>query len=197
MDTAGVSGAGFLADVGRSGDHRIVAPLSQLSPDLIKATLAIEDRTFYHNVGLDLAGIVRAAVADLTNRRITQGASTITQQLAKQLFLGPNPAPSLQRKLREAVLALELNDRYSKNQILELYLNTIYYGSQAYGVEAAVKERNSPCRVLLGNRNHEPQVGFCHATPSLLVAGLDRLRQRDLLLRFQEGYAPDFLQIAA
>ena len=74
-----------------------------------------------------------------TNHRITQGGSTISQQLVKQVFIGPNPPPTIQRKLKEATLAVELNNRYSKDQILEMYLNTIYYGSQSYGVEAAAR----------------------------------------------------------
>ena len=129
----------LLADIGLSGDHRIVVPLSYISPWLIKATLATEDRSFYKNNGIDAVGIVRAAFADYSSRRITQGGSTISQQLVKQVFIGPNPPNTLQRKLKEAALALELNRRYSKDQILEMYLNTIYYGEQTYGVEAAAR----------------------------------------------------------
>jgi membrane peptidoglycan carboxypeptidase len=129
----------LLADIGRQGDHRIVVPLTYVSPWLVKATLAIEDRTFYTNSGIDLGGIVRAAIADYTHHQITQGGSTISQQLVKQVFIGANPAPTLQRKLKEAVLAVELNRRYTKNQILEMYLNTIYYGEQTYGIEAAAR----------------------------------------------------------
>jgi len=116
----------LLADIGAYGDHRIVVPLSYISPLLVKATLDSEDRTFYQNSGIDPGGILRAAVANLTHARITQGGSTISQQLVKQTLI-KNAAPTLQRKLAEAVLALELNQRYSKYQILELYLNTIYY----------------------------------------------------------------------
>ena len=129
----------LLADVGRSGDHRIVVPLAYISPYLEQATLAVEDRTFYTNPGIDVAGIVRAALADYAHRQITQGGSTISQQLVKQVFIGPNPPNTLQRKLREGILALELNRRYSKTQILDMYLNTIYYGEQNYGVEAAAR----------------------------------------------------------
>jgi membrane peptidoglycan carboxypeptidase len=129
----------LLADIGASGDHRIVVPLSYISPVLVKATLDIEDHTFYQNSGIDLGGILRATWANLTHRRITQGGSTISQQLVKQVFIGPNPAATLQRKLKEGILALQLNQRYTKNQILELYLNTIYYGEQTYGVESAAR----------------------------------------------------------
>jgi membrane peptidoglycan carboxypeptidase len=129
----------LLADIGHQGDHRIVVPLSNISPFLIDATIAIEDHSFYQNSGVDLIGVIRAAIADWSHHAIQQGGSTISQQLAKQLFIGPNPPPTLQRKLREAVLALELNRRYSKSQILEMYLNTIYYGDQTYGVESAAR----------------------------------------------------------
>jgi len=129
----------LLADIGDQGDHRIVVPLTYVSPNVINATIAIEDHTFYSNNGVDFGAIVRAALADYSQRGIKQGGSTITQQLVKQLFIGPNPDNSLQRKAKEAVLALELNRRYTKSQILEMYLNTIFYGSQTYGIEAAAR----------------------------------------------------------
>ena len=129
----------LLADIGKQGDHRIVVPLTYISPWIVKATLATEDRTFYSNSGIDVGGIFRAALADYQHKRINQGGSTISQQLVKQVYIGPNPAPTIQRKLKEAILAIELNREYSKSQILEMYLNTIYYGSQTYGVEAAAR----------------------------------------------------------
>jgi membrane peptidoglycan carboxypeptidase len=127
----------LLADVGDQGDHRVVVPLSYISPNVIDATIAVEDHTFYSNNGVDLGAVLRAALADYSGRGIKQGGSTISQQLVKQLFIGPHPDNSLQRKAKEAVLALELNRRYTKSQILEMYLNTIFYGSQTYGIEAA------------------------------------------------------------
>ncbi|HET9849625.1 MAG TPA: transglycosylase domain-containing protein [Candidatus Dormibacteraeota bacterium] len=129
----------LLADIGKEGDHRIVVPLNYISPWLTKATLATEDRTFYKNSGIDVGGIFRAALADYQHKAISQGGSTISQQLVKQVYIGANPAPTIQRKLKEAILAVELNREYTKNQILEMYLNTIYYGSQTYGVEAAAR----------------------------------------------------------
>jgi membrane peptidoglycan carboxypeptidase len=129
----------LIDDIGDHGDHRIVVPLTSMSPLIKQATIAIEDRTFYDNKGVDFGGIVRAAVADYSHHHIAQGGSTISQQLVKQVFIGPNPPPTIQRKLREAVLAVDLNSRYSKDQILELYLNTIYYGAQSYGAEAAAR----------------------------------------------------------
>jgi membrane peptidoglycan carboxypeptidase len=129
----------LIDDIGDHGDHRIVVPLKSMSPFIKQATIAIEDKTFYQNNGVDFAGIARAAIADYSNHHIAQGGSTISQQLVKQVFIGPHPAPTIQRKLREAVLAVDLNGRYSKDQILELYLNTIYYGAQSYGSEAAAR----------------------------------------------------------
>jgi membrane peptidoglycan carboxypeptidase len=129
----------LLADVGDQGDHRIVVPLSYISPNVINATIAVEDHSFYSNNGVDFGAVVRAALADYSHHGIKQGGSTISQQLVKQLFIGPNPDNSLQRKAKEAALALELNRLYSKSQILEMYLNTIFYGSQTYGIEAAAR----------------------------------------------------------
>ena len=129
----------LIDDIGDHGDHRIVVPLKSMSPYIRQATIAIEDKTFYKNSGVDFGGIVRAAIADYSHHHIAQGGSTISQQLVKQVFIGPNPPPTIQRKIREAVLAVDLNGRYSKDEILDLYLNTIYYGGQSYGVEAAAR----------------------------------------------------------
>jgi membrane peptidoglycan carboxypeptidase len=129
----------LLADIGDQGDHRIVVPLTYISPNVINATIAIEDHSFYSNNGVDPGAVLRAALADYSQRGIKQGGSTISQQLVKQLFIGPHPDNSLQRKAKEAALALEMNRRYTKSQILEMYLNTIFYGSQTYGIEAAAR----------------------------------------------------------
>src|SRR2546421_8927880 len=129
----------LLADIAQQGDHRIVVPLGSVAPMMLKATIAIEDRSFYHNDGFDMLAIARAAVDNLKSGRIVQGGSTITQQLAKQLFIGPRAPATLQRKVKEAILAMVLTSRYSKSTILETYLNTIYYSGQAYGVEAAAE----------------------------------------------------------
>ncbi|TMD88848.1 MAG: penicillin-binding protein [Chloroflexi bacterium] len=129
----------LLADVGDQGDHRIVVPLSYISSNVINATIAVEDHSFYSNSGVDFGAVLRAALADYSHHGIKQGGSTISQQLVKQLFIGPNPDNSLQRKAKEAALALEMNRLYTKSQILEMYLNTIFYGSQTYGIEAAAR----------------------------------------------------------
>src|SRR5256886_3969890 len=129
----------LLADIDKAGDHRIVVPLNYISPWVVKATLATEDRTFYSNSGIDIGGIVRAAIANYQHHKVKQGGSTISQQLVKQVYIGTNAPADIQRKLKEAILAIELNREYSKNQILEMYLDTIYYGSQTYGIEAAAR----------------------------------------------------------
>lgn len=107
-------------------------------PEALKQGLLItEDRNFYHHSGIDFKGILRAVVKDIRAGRFVEGASTITQQLTKTLFL--TPRKTLRRKLREAFLALQLERRYTKDEILELYLNQIYLGSGAYGVEMAAR----------------------------------------------------------
>ncbi|NJN68381.1 MAG: PBP1A family penicillin-binding protein [Chloroflexaceae bacterium] len=116
-------------------------PLEEIPLTLRQATIAIEDRRFYHHPGLDLRGILRAAWHNLTSRSITAGGSTITQQLARNFLLDPQMAQqrTLERKIREAVLALKLSSRFSKDEILALYLNQTFYGGMSYGVEAAAQ----------------------------------------------------------
>src|SRR6476646_2581232 len=111
--------------------------LKDLPPYLPKAFIAIEDRRFYSHYGIDPVGIARAAVTNILHRGVSQGGSTLTQQLAKNLFL--TQERTLQRKLQEVELALWLERKHSKNEILELYLNRVYFGSGAYGVEAAAQ----------------------------------------------------------
>jgi penicillin-binding protein 1A len=112
-------------------------PLAQLPRYLPQAFIAIEDRRFYHHFGIDVLGVARAIVANALHRGVAQGGSTLTQQLAKNLFL--TQERTLQRKLQELVLALWLEHKFSKDQILDLYLNRVYFGSGAYGVEAAAQ----------------------------------------------------------
>jgi penicillin-binding protein 1A len=109
--------------------------LKDLPPYLPKAFIAIEDRRFYSHYGVDPVGIARAVVANVMHRGVSQGGSTLTQQLAKNLFL--TQERTMARKLQEVELALWLERKHSKNEILELYLNRVYFGSGAYGVEAA------------------------------------------------------------
>src|SRR5439155_754608 len=89
--------------------------------------------------GIDVGGILRAAIANYQHHHIQQGGSTISQQLIKQVYIGSNAPNDIQRKMKEAILAIELNREYSKNQILEMYLNTIFYGSQTYVVDYVLK----------------------------------------------------------
>ena len=121
-----------------SEENREVVTYSDIPQLLIDATVAAEDKSFWTNPGVDLLGIVRAVFADVTNRGSGQGgASTITQQLVKRRIVGNEV--SLKRKIREAILAVEVTNTYSKEQILELYFNQIYYGNQSYGIKAAAQ----------------------------------------------------------
>ncbi len=118
-------------------EKRDPIPLNHIPDHLKKAVLAAEDKNFYRHSGVDLKGILRAIYKDIRARKFVEGASTITQQLSKTLFL--THKKTLIRKLKEAILAFQLERRYTKDEILELYLNQIYFGSGAYGVKAAAK----------------------------------------------------------
>ncbi|HYM73333.1 MAG TPA: PBP1A family penicillin-binding protein [Stellaceae bacterium] len=109
--------------------------LKQMSPFLPKAVIATEDRRFYKHFGIDPIGLLRAGFTDLRTGHFVQGGSTITQQLAKNVFL--TPERSFSRKIRETLLALWLEHRFTKDQILEIYLNRVYLGAGTYGVDAA------------------------------------------------------------
>jgi membrane peptidoglycan carboxypeptidase len=117
---------------------RTVVPLSGIAWDLRHATISIEDKDFYNHGAVNPIRMLAAGVYDLMHQRAAQGGSTITQQLVKNYLLGPNASSrSLDRKARELVLSVELERQYTKDQILEMYLNTIFYGNQSFGVEAA------------------------------------------------------------
>ena len=118
--------------------HRESLPLWKISPWLAKATVAVEDRRFYHHGGLDYLGIPRAAIADAKAGRIVEGGSTIEQELARNLYIGTSEK-TLGRKLKEACLATQISDRWSKQKILAAYLNEVYYGEHANGAEAAAQ----------------------------------------------------------
>ena len=119
--------------------RRTYVTLDEISPYLIAATIATEDKDFYLNPGYDALGIVRAFWQNFNSGETVSGASTITQQLVRLLLFSPEERSqrNYMRKIREAILAAEVTRRYSKDEILELYLNEIYYGNLAYGVEAA------------------------------------------------------------
>ena len=122
-----------------SAGRRTFITLDKISPYLVAATIATEDKSFYSHPGFDWTAILRAFWQNFQGKETVSGASTITQQLARNLLLSPQERTeqSYLRKVREALLAAEITRRYTKDQILELYLNEFYYGNLAYGVEAA------------------------------------------------------------
>ncbi|MQC26937.1 MAG: hypothetical protein DWG76_05765 [Chloroflexi bacterium] len=124
-----------------SAGRRTYTPLSKISPFMVAATIATEDKEFYDNPGFSPMAIGRAFYQNYTSGEVVSGASTITQQLARALLLSPEEASnqSYMRKVREAILAAEITRRYSKDEILELYLNEFYFGNFAYGVQAAAE----------------------------------------------------------
>ncbi|HMQ30181.1 MAG TPA: transglycosylase domain-containing protein [Chloroflexaceae bacterium] len=127
--------------VGPQDGRRTPVPFEQI-PQLLKdATIAVEDAGFYENPGVDVRGIIRAALQNYRSGEIVSGASTITMQLVRNILLDPEERSeqSYERKLREAILAYRVSREYGKDQILNIYLNEVYYGAQAYGVEAAAQ----------------------------------------------------------
>jgi penicillin-binding protein 1A len=164
-------------------EKRDPVPLSRVPDNLKTALLTTEDRHFYDHSGLAIKGILRAMFQNMRKGRFAQGASTLTQQLAKTLFL--TPRKTLSRKLREAILSIQLERRYTKDEILALYLNQIYFGSGAYGVASAA-------RVYFGKPVQDLTLAQC-----ALIAGLPKspsrysplvnpelaLKRRDIVLR--------------
>ena len=120
-----------------NGGRRVAVPLETMSPWLRQATIATEDANFYKHPGVDPVALARAVYYAVREREFVSGASTIPQQLVKLLFL--TSERSVERKIKEAILAAEVSRRYSKEQILEIYLNEVYYGNLAYGVDAAAE----------------------------------------------------------
>ena len=139
-------------------EQRIEVPLTEVSEYVVRALTAIEDQRFYDHRGYDLVRIGSAALSNLRHRRAVQGASTLTQQLARQSFLTPDK--TLHRKIQELILAARIEQMYTKPQILELYLNKVYFGDGLYGIEAA-------SRGFLGKRASELNVA-----DAALLAGL-------------------------
>ena len=128
-DRQGVAFAGY------SIQKRIVVPKLDIAPFLVEGIVATEDADFYHHGGINPKAIARALLKDLIARKKVEGASTLTQQLAKMVFL--NPEKSFRRKMNEAFLAIDIEKNFTKDQIFELYANQVYLGHGAYGVEAA------------------------------------------------------------
>lgn len=143
--------------------RRTPITLEQISPIYIKALLATEDPRFFRHIGIDLKAISRAVFVNLTTFRSAQGGSTITQQLARDLFLSREK--TLARKAQEAILALRIEQRYTKREILELYCNRIYFGQGRYGIEAAsqfyfgkhARELSLPEAALLAGLSQRPE----------------------------------------
>lgn len=125
----------LIGNRGMSGGEAV--GLHEMSPYIPQAVIAIEDRRFYSHFGIDPLGVGRAMISNVAGGRMSQGGSTLTQQLAKNLFLSPDR--TLKRKVQEVLLSLWLEQKHTKDQILEMYLNRVYFGSGAYGVEAAAR----------------------------------------------------------
>jgi membrane peptidoglycan carboxypeptidase len=116
--------------------HMLYTPISQISPWMPKALVAIEDERFYQHHGIDTIGLVRAAWDDMRAGRIVEGGSTLTAQLAKNAYLQGSDH-TIPRKLEDLLLAVKIENHYSKSQILQFYLNLVYFGQGAYGISAA------------------------------------------------------------
>jgi penicillin-binding protein 1A len=145
-------------------EKRDPVPIEMIPDNLKKALIVTEDRSFYQHSGIDLKGILRAILRDIKAGKFVEGASTITQQLSKTLFL--KPRKTLLRKAKEAFLSFQIERRYTKDEILELYLNQVYFGSGAYGVESAA-------RIYFGKPVRDLDLAEC-----ALLAGLPKSPSR-------------------
>src|SRR3954452_24747637 len=170
--------------------NRQPVDLEQVSPWLRKATIAIEDRRYYQHGGVDWEGILRAAVRDIQAGKAVEGASTITQQLVRNLY----PISSdrtLERKVKEACLAIKLSRKWSKDKILATYMNAVYYGNHAYGVKAAartyyntsVRNLTVPQAALIAGMTQAPSVYDPFIRPDAAFAR----RNEVLLAMFENG----------
>ncbi len=174
----------------RGSQARIIVPSKQISPWLKHAIVAIEDKRFYEHRGVDLRGMARALWADVSHRGTVQGGSTITQQFVKNAYL--NSRQTVGRKLIEAALAWQLEQKWTKDQILTAYLNTVYFGNGAYGVQQAAKiyfqhsaATMKPAEAaLLAGIPEDPSLWDPVAHPKLARA------RRNLVLRqlYSQGY---------
>ena len=163
-----------------SVENRELVTLDQIPQQLIDATVAAEDKTFFTNPGVDLAGVARALYSELTRQPQRIGGSTITQQLVKQRVVGGDV--SYVRKIREVILSIEVTRTYSKKEILELYFNQIFYGNQAYGVKAAAKAYFGKTDLKTLTLAESALLAGLPQGPSVLdptqVDNLDRARER-------------------
>jgi penicillin-binding protein 1A len=164
--------------------NRDPVPLARMSSWLPAATIAIEDKRFYSHGGIDYVGIMRALWSDVSAGKVVQGGSTITQQLVRNLYTGGSQR-TFQRKIKEACLAIKLADKLPKQRILEEYLNTVYYGNHAYGVQAAAEtyfskpasELNLRQAALLAGLPQAPSVDDPFHDPQAAVARRDEVLQ--------------------
>ncbi len=145
-------------------EKRYPIPYDQIPDEIKKALICTEDRSFYEHSGVDLKGILRAIIKDVQAGKFVEGASTITQQLAKTLFL--TNKKTLVRKLKEAILSFQLERRYTKDEILGFYLNQVYFGSGAYGIESAARN-------YFGKNINELTLSEC-----ALIAGMPKAPSR-------------------
>jgi 1A family penicillin-binding protein len=189
-DTLVYSRHGVLLATVYGTENRMPVPHDAIPNVMRNAVIAIEDDRYYEEPDVDPVAILRALVTDVTAGRILQGGSTITQQLAKNLYLGPER--TLGRKLAELLITLKLGSRYSKAQILDMYLNDVYFGEGAYGVEAAsrvyfghsARTLTLPEAALLAGLVNAPS-----ADDPLVHPGAARARRNEVLLRMaQLGY---------
>jgi penicillin-binding protein 2D len=174
-------------------ENRTVVPMSAIATDLVDAVVAVEDERFYSHDGIDLYGIARAAIKDIQSGSVEEGASTITQQYIRNtVLLDERTDISLARKVREAFLARELEKRKSKDEILELYLNAIYFGEGAYGAQAAAQtffskdasELTLPEAALLAGLPQQPSRLSPYSNPE----GATRRRNQVLSRMLANGY---------
>ena len=152
-----------LGSIPAEGRNRQKVTWRQISPWMPKATVAVEDKRYWQHGGVDYVGIARAAWRDVTAGKAVEGGSTITQQLVRNLYISKER--TFKRKLKEVCLAIKLSRRWSKDRILNEYLNQVYYGNHAYGIEAAAQTYYS---------EHAYQLGLGQAA---LLAGLPQARQ--------------------
>ncbi len=203
------------------GENRIVVPLEKVSPLFVKALVAREDTRFYQHSGVDPRGIARALLRNLTRGKVAEGASTLTQQLARNSL--PLGGRTLQRKILEAFVSVRIEQRFSKDQILEFYINRIYYGSGLYGLETASQayfgkpsakldlseaammaglirspSRFTPLKNPEGARRERDNVLDRMATLNMITAAQAAAAKREVVrvtklrsLNFQDNYAMD------
>ncbi len=171
----------------RGNQSRVIVRSDQISPLMKQAIVAIEDQRFFEHRGIDVRGVMRAVWADIRNKSVVQGGSTITQQFIKNAYV--HSAPSITRKLKEAALAWQLEQRWSKDKVLTAYLNTIYFGNGAYGVQQAsqvyfghnAKMLNLPQAALLAGIPQNPSRYDPVANPKAA-----RARRRQVLQKMWE-----------